>query len=65
MRNDAGLAWHGLLSCLSSLLALPFMSVSHAQKTEKISAEIERIIIVVYNCSVLHNLQNLANRSML
>jgi len=66
MRNDAGLAWHGLLSCLSSSLSLPLMSLSHAQKSVRISAEIEWSIIVVYNFSVLHNLQGIrADGSML
>jgi len=53
------LAWHGLLSCLPSLLILPFTRLSHTQKSVQISAEIEWVTDVVCNCNVLHNLQSI------
>ena len=51
------LAWLGLLSVLSSVLVWSLLCWSHTQKSVKISAAIESMI-VVFDCSALQNLQS-------
>ena len=51
------LAWLGLPSVLSSVLVLSLLCWSHTQKSVKISAAIESMM-VVFDCSALQNLQS-------